>query len=89
MLHQGLPSDLTVRFREMVSLLEKIERWWIVNVDIDHALTTEEEASIIPGPIVALQLLLAIGLGPEKESKKFLEEFIKLTRPTPESRKVQ
>jgi len=89
MLHQGLPSDLTVRFREMVSLLEKIERWWIVNVDIDHALTTEEEASIIPGPIVALQLLLAIGLGPEKESKKFLEELIKLTRPTAESRKVQ
>ena len=34
MLRHGLPPDLPVRFGEMVSLLEKIERWWIVNVDI-------------------------------------------------------
>jgi hypothetical protein len=33
--------------------------------------------------------MLTIALGPEKESKKYFEEFIKLTRPTPENRKVQ
>jgi len=34
MLAEGLPSDLSARFSEMVSLIDKIERWWIVNVEI-------------------------------------------------------
>jgi hypothetical protein len=54
MLTKGLPSDLPKRFNEMLSLLEKIERWWIVNVDIatDPEFQGNEidEEAINPGP---------------------------------------
>ncbi len=29
-----LPAELPVRFAEMIALLTKIEKWWIINVDI-------------------------------------------------------
>lgn len=82
-LFQGLPDDFAERLSEMVSLLDKIERWWIVNVEIpiNPDLKDEEidETQVIPGPIMGLRLLLDIARGSEEESKKHLEEFIKRT----------
>jgi len=84
MLLRELPAELAERFNEMVSLLEKIERWWIVNVEIstnpefDGKEVDAENA--IPGPVMGLQLLLNIALGPEDESKQYFDEFIKQTR---------
>jgi hypothetical protein len=34
MLMEGLPSDFLERFNDMVALLDKMERWWIVNAEI-------------------------------------------------------
>jgi hypothetical protein len=83
-LFQGLPADLATRLGEMISLLDKIERWWIVNVEIpiNPDLNGEEidEAKVIPSPIMGLRLLLDIALGSEEESKRFLEEFVQRTR---------
>jgi hypothetical protein len=84
MLLRELPAELAERFDEMVSLLDKIERWWIVNVEI--AIVPElrdkeiDETQVLPGPIMGLRLLLDIALGSEEESKKYLDEFIKRTR---------
>jgi hypothetical protein len=68
----------------MISLLDKIERWWIVNVEIpinpDLKGAKINESQVIPGPIMGLRLLLDIALGSEEESKKHLEEFTKQTR---------
>ncbi len=83
-LFQGLPADLVERLTEMISLLDKIERWWIVNVEIpinpDLKGLEINESQVIPGPIMGLRLLLDIALGSEEESKKHLEGFTKRTR---------
>lgn len=34
MLSDGLSKDFSDRFNEMTSLLDKIEKWWIINVDL-------------------------------------------------------
>lgn len=34
MLMEGLPLGFSERFNDMVYLLDKIEKWWIVNVEI-------------------------------------------------------
>lgn len=86
MLVKGLPSDLATRFDEVVSLLDKIERWWIVHVEVptDPQLHGEEidEEGVIPGPIMGLRLMLDIALGSEEESKKYIDQFMKRTRRT-------
>jgi hypothetical protein len=83
MLLRELPPELAERFSEMVSLLDKIETWWVVNVDIAvdpdlHDLEIDE-IKVIPGPIMGLRLLLDIALGSEDESKKYFDKFIKQT----------
>lgn len=79
MLRKGVPSDLLERFHEMVSLLDKIERWWIVNVEIptnpdfiDKKVSPEE---IIPGRIMALRVLVDVALGSEEDSRKYINEI--------------
>jgi hypothetical protein len=38
-----------------------------------------DEGGIIPGPMMALQLMMDIALGSEEDSRKHLDEFRKLT----------
>lgn len=77
----GLPAEFPVRLTEMAMLLDKIERWWIVNVEIatdpDLRGADIDETKIVPGPVMALRLLLDIALGSEEESKFYLDEFRK------------
>lgn len=84
-LFRGLPPNLAERFSEMVGLLDKIERWWIVNFEIPINADLDgmeiDEAKVMPGPILGLRLLLDVALGSEKESKWYFEEFTKRTRP--------
>lgn len=83
MLSDGLPADLPERFADIIALLDKIERWWIVNVEIpvnpdfDHQQI--DEARIMPGRIMGLRALLDIALGSERESKFYINEFLKHT----------
>jgi hypothetical protein len=76
---EGLPADFNQCFSEMVALLRKIEVWWIVNVEIatdpDFDGKDVDEAGIVPGRIMTLKLLLDIALGPEQESRRYLEEL--------------
>jgi hypothetical protein len=61
-LFQGLPADLAERLSEMISLLDKIERWWIVKVEIpinpDLNGVEINKSQVIPGPTMGLRLLL-------------------------------
>ena len=81
MLTRGIPDDYLMRFHEMVNLLAKIEKWWIVNVEIptDPDFDSEEidEEGILPGPVMTIRLLLDIALGSEQESKYYFDEFLK------------
>lgn len=85
-LWDGVPSDLPARFLDMVSLLDKIELWWTVNVDV---MKPEEidVATIVPGKSAGLRLLMQVATLSEEESRRYLNEAIRLTRPPRE--KVQ
>ena len=79
-LWDGIPSELPARFLDMVSLLDKIELWWTVNVDV---MKPEEinVATIMPGKSFGLRLLMQVATLSEEESRKYLDEAIRLTRP--------
>jgi hypothetical protein len=80
----GLPADLPDRFTEMVALVDKIGRWWVVNVEIptnpDFDGEEIDEAGIVPGPTIGLRLLMDIALGTEEESQFYITEFLNHTR---------
>ncbi|HEV2224877.1 MAG TPA: hypothetical protein VGR84_17935 [Candidatus Acidoferrales bacterium] len=79
-LTSGLPCELGTRFSELISLLDKIERWWIVNVDMatDPKLCEEEidHESIIPGRILALRAMLDVA----SSSRAYMEGFLEHTK---------
>jgi hypothetical protein len=76
---QGLPDEFDERFAEMVTLLRKIEVWWITNVEIpanpDFDGQEVDEDGIVPGPMMTIQLLRDIALGDEKQSQHYYDEF--------------
>jgi len=78
---EGLPSDFDDCFTEMVALLHKIEVWWITNVEIptdpDFDGCDVDEESIVPGPIMTIQLLCDIALGNGERSRYYYDEFRK------------
>jgi hypothetical protein len=75
----GLPQDFDNNFRNMVSLLRKIEVWWIMNVELavnpDYDGQEIDESGIIPGPLMSLQILCDVALGSDEQSKFYLEQF--------------
>ena len=81
--NEGMPLDFADRFQEMVVLLRKIEVWWIREVDIptnsDFDGREIDEAGVIPGPVIGLQLLFEIALGSEERSRFYYEEMKRLS----------
>lgn len=69
------------QFPVMVSLLKKIEIWWIVNLEIpinpDFADADIDEAGIVPGPVWNLQLMIDVALGEPDKANYYLDEFKK------------
>ena len=75
----GLPMDFDDNFRKMVSLLRKIEVWWIVNVELainpDYDGREIDENGIIPGPLMSLQILCDVALGSDEQSRFYFDRF--------------
>ncbi len=84
MLSEGLPEDFSKRFGDMVALLDKIERWWIVNVEIptNPNLVSEVEEidfdGIVPGPMMSLRMMVDVALGSNETANFYLNEFKKV-----------
>lgn len=78
---KGPNIDPLPLFSKITNLLFKIEKWWIINVEIptnpDFDGKDVNEEGIVPGPIMTLRLLTDIALGTEKESKFYYNEFMK------------
>lgn len=76
---QGLPEDFDIRFEELIELLRKIEVWWIQNVElaINPVYVGQEvdPAEIVPGRLIALQVLCDVALGPEDKSLFWYDGF--------------
>lgn len=60
-------SPHEAQFAVLVELLRKIEVWWVVNLEIpinpDYADEEIDEAGIVPGAILSLQMLLQVASG--------------------------
>jgi hypothetical protein len=78
---KGPKIDPLPLFSNIINLLYKIEKWWIVNVEIptnpDFDGKEIDEDGIVPGTIMTLRLLADIALGSEEESSFYYNEFIK------------
>ena len=78
---KGPKIDPLPLFPNMIDLLYKIEKWWILNVEIptnpDFDGQEIDEDGIVPGQIMTIRLLADIALGSEEESKFYYKEFIK------------
>ncbi len=76
---EGLPPDFEECFYEMVSLLHKIELWWIREVEIptnpDFDGQEIHKNQITPGRVMGLQLLCDIALSDEQASRVYFEQF--------------
>lgn len=68
-------------FSKMNELLNKIEKWWIINVEVttnpDLLEMDIDEQGVVPGKIIMIRLLLDIALGSEEESKFYYNQYIK------------
>ena len=75
--------DLESRFQAMLELLNKIEIWWIVNVEIatdpDFDDSEIDESKIQPGPVMVLKMMIDVALGDEATASYYYEEFKKKT----------
>lgn len=77
----GLPADFEERYGELVSLLRKVEVWWIKEAELvalaEYDVSEILDEDISPGSVLGLQLLRDIALGSEERSHCYLREFQK------------
>lgn len=63
------------RFEGLVSLLKKIEVWWVVNVEIpvnsDFDGKEIDEEGVVPGPVLILQMMLEVASGNDELVKQY------------------
>ena len=82
LINKGIALHHLDAFGKLIYLLNKIEVWWLINVEIptdeDFADKEIDESHIIPGPIAMLQVLLDVALGDEERSKFYYQEFTNL-----------
>lgn len=78
---EGMPPDFGKCFGEMLTLLRKIEVWWIreIEVSTNPALDGQEvsDADIQPGRCIIMQLLCGIALSDPAESRAMFEDIRK------------
>ncbi len=64
-------------FPDLITLLKKVETWWILNVEIptneDFDGAEIDEAEVIPGRIMTLRTMLDVALGSEAEANAYLK----------------
>ncbi len=78
-LDMGLPPEFADCFGEIVLLLDKIERWWIINVEIPTSPDTVTEdindEDVTPGGVLLVRVLLDIALGSEDASRYYYDRL--------------
>lgn len=84
-LQRIVAGDLEGSFIEqlpaLISLLRKIELWWIVNFEIPTNPEFNEaeidESGIVPGVVLTIQLMFEISLGDPEKASYYFNEFRK------------
>jgi len=82
-LAKGLPPEFSVCFNDIIALLNKIEKWWIINVELETDPDLSEkrdeidESGIVPGTIMSLRMMVDIALGSDETANVYINEFKK------------
>ncbi|GAA6202939.1 hypothetical protein NBRC116599_41650 [Aquicoccus sp. SU-CL01552] len=75
-----LKHDFESLFTKLVSLVAKIDRWWIVNIEIatdpDLAGKEFDEDGVTPGSLMLLQVLNQVALGKDEGAWALYHEFV-------------
>jgi len=83
LLHTQIVLDMGDHFHHLVDLLNKIELWWIKEVEIPTNPYWDDREidydKITPGSIMTLRFMLDIALASKEESEFYFKEFMKRT----------
>ncbi|MBX8512587.1 hypothetical protein K5D34_23150 [Pseudomonas cichorii] len=75
-----IKSNHEAQFKELLDLLRKIEVWWVVNLESstnpDFGEQEINEANIVPGSILSLQMLIEVASG----NTELLEHWRKMQK---------
>ena len=67
-------------FPKLVKLVSKIDRWWVINVEMatnpDLIDVEIDEDGVMPGSVMLLQVLSQVALGQDDEAWAFYREFV-------------
>ncbi len=82
LLFEGLPEELPIKYNQLIELRIKIEKWWILNVDIpasadDNLSSDIDESDIITSSQMLNQLIIDMLSGDEKKATFYQNEFKK------------
>jgi len=70
-------SEHAAQFPVLVSLLRKVEVWWVINVEIptnpDYDGQEVDESGVVPGALLSLQMLIEVASG----NSELLEQWRK------------
>lgn len=74
--------DFDTMFSEIVALVTKIKRWWILNVELetdpDWAGKVVEVEDVTPGSSMLLQIMAKVALGADDEAWELYKEFSRI-----------
>lgn len=75
----GSESAHLALFPDLITLLNKVETWWILNVEIptneDFDGAEIDGKGIVPGSIMTVKMMLDIAMGSEAEASAYLKAF--------------
>lgn len=80
LLFEGLPKELPEKFAQLITLRVKIEKWWIMNIEIptnpDFDASTEvKEEDVMTSSQMFNQLIFDMLSGDEKRASYYQNEF--------------
>lgn len=82
LLFEGLPEQLPEKFHQLIQLRTKIEKWWILNIEIPTSYDFASDKEITENDIFTSsqmfnQLIFDMLSGDEKKATYYRDEFIK------------
>lgn len=88
MVSGSITADFFDHFATLMQLVQKIERWWIINVEIatdpDYHNSDIKEESIISGPSWMMHMLAQVALGEGDEAWELHHGFVQERHQTSE-----
>jgi hypothetical protein len=84
---EGDQYNLQSQFQKVLTLIDKIEKWWVLNyeltiIDTDFDLEDVNEESIYVGSTIGLKILHLVALGDQDQSHRLYNQYIKPTQGT-------